>query len=508
MKPAPFADELQRVIDHGPQLDIEDATDVAAGLPVGTWRAKLDNKDAKPNAAEQPKASKGEARTRKPLGSNDIVTEDSAALQFTALYEGKLLFCHNTGAWFEWDGAIWRPSRTGTAFQRARELARALSANEPAKARYIINKTTFAAGVERFARSDPAFAVTMGDWDADPWLLGTPDGTVDLRTGRLRTADPVERITKATAVAPSDHPDCPRWLAFLDETTGGDAELIRFLQQWCGYALTGVTREHALVFVHGPGGNGKSVFLNALTGILKDYATAAAMDTFTSSHFDKHPTDLALLCGARLVTASETEEGRAWAEARIKQMTGGDPVQARFMRQDFFAYVPQFKLTIVGNHQPVLRNVDEAARRRFNIVPFTRKPAQPDPELEEKLRAEWPGILRWMIEGCLDWQQNGLVRPTTVTAATADYFSEQDLFTRWLEDACDVEPDNEYKKATTTELFASWSAYARDAGDEPGTVKSFAPAMRLRGFKPYRTMAARGWLGIQLKTQLRYGDDG
>ena len=154
-----------------------------------------------------------------------------------------------------------------------------------------------------------------------------------------------------TAVAPAKTATCPRWLQFLDETTGSDAELVRFLQQWCGYSLTGITREHALVFVFGGGGNGKSVFLNTVTGALADYAVTA-MQTFTASHSDQHPTDLAMLRGARLVTVSETEEGKAWAEARIKQLTGGDPISARFMRQDFFTFTPEFKLTIIGNHKP------------------------------------------------------------------------------------------------------------------------------------------------------------
>lgn len=140
-----------------------------------------------------------------------------------------------------------------------------------------------------------------------------------------------------------------------------------------------------------------------------------------------HPTDLAMLNGARLVSASETEEGRAWAESRIKQVTGGDKISARFMRQDFFEFIPQFKLVIVGNHAPVLGNVDEAARRRFNIIPFTQKPVTPDRELEDKLKAEAGQILSWAIAGCLDWQANGLVRPEIVTAATRDYFEDQDL---------------------------------------------------------------------------------
>jgi putative DNA primase/helicase len=154
------------------------------------------------------------------------------------------------------------------------------------------------------------------------------------------------------------------------------------------------------------------VYQNTLAGILKNYAEAAAMETFVASGSDKHPTDLAMLNGARLVTASETEEGRAWAEARIKQMTGGDPIKARFMRQDFFEYIPQFRLLLVGNHQPTLRNVDDAARRRFNIVPFIHKPPAPDRDLEAKLRAEWPGILRWMIEGCPASRLEPSRRPT------------------------------------------------------------------------------------------------
>lgn len=438
-------------------------------------------------------------RSRAKQSRTDIITEDSAACEFAELYRNSLRYCHDTGAWFEWTGSVWRPNRTGMAYQWARELARKMSISEPDKVRYVVNKTSFASGVERFARSDPAFAVTAEVWDRDPFLLGTPNGTVDLHTGQLWPSDPMDGITKATAVAPTEMADCPLWLQFLDDATGGDADLIRFLRQWCGYCLTGAIREHALVFIHGPGGNGKSVFLNVLTAIMNAYAGTAAMDTFTASKNDKHPTDLAMLRGARLVTASETEEGRAWAEARIKQITGGDPITARFMRQDFFTFTPQFKLTIVGNHQPVLKNVDEAARRRFNIVPFTRKPARPDPQLEGKLKAEYPAILRWMIQGCLDWQEHGLVRPASVMAATEDYFVEQDLFGQWLEEECEVDVENMSRWEPTTELFASWAAYARAAGDEPGTAKSFAPALRRKGFKPYRSKFARGWRGIRLK---------
>ncbi len=176
-------------------------------------------------------------------------------------------------------------------------------------------------------------------WDPDHYLLGTPDGTVDLRTGKIKPPRPDDFITKITAVTPAQSADCAAWLRFLREATAEADDLISYLQLFCGYLLTGDTREHALLFVYGPGGNGKTVFLNTVSAILGDYARVAAMETFTNSPTDKHPTDLAMLRSARLVCATETEEGRAWAEGRIKQLTGGDPISARFMRQDFFTYV-------------------------------------------------------------------------------------------------------------------------------------------------------------------------
>lgn len=432
--------------------------------------------------------------------SNELLTEVRVAHVFAERHAGKLLFCHDSGKWHLWTDAAWMPNRVQIVFQWARELAREMRVGESAKVQAIVSKASFASAVERFARADPAFAVTSECWDRDPWLLGTPGGTVDLRRGEMRPASREDRITKLTAMSPSALPDCPTWLRFLDEATGGDVALIQFLRQWCGYCLTGFTSEHALVFVYGPGGNGKSVFLNVITAILGSYATTAAMDTFTASKGDKHPTDLAMLRGARLVTASETEEDRAWAEARIKQSTGGDPVTARFMRQDFFTFTPTFKLTIVGNHQPMLRNVDDAARRRFNIVPFIRKPDKPDRQLEEKLRAEWPAILRWMIEGCLDWQQNGLVRPESVKNATAAYFAEQDLIGLWLAEKCETRPGDRSTWASSTDLFTSWSFFARGSGEDPGTSKAFGQALQRRGFETHRLSNARGYYGIKLKS--------
>jgi putative DNA primase/helicase len=428
---------------------------------------------------------------------NGTVTQDGIARVFARRFEDKLRFCHHAGAWYEWTGTHWKKDETALAFQFCRELAREFTEEANATELKEVRKVSFAGGVERFARSDRLMAVTSEAWDRDLLLLGTPGGTVDLQTGELREPDPRDGITKVTSVAPAHTADCPRWLQFLEETFG-DVDLIRFLQQWGGYSLTGETREHALVFGFGNGKNGKSVWLNTHTSILNDYAVTSAMDTFTASKSDRHPTDLAMLRGARLVSASETEEGRSWAESRIKQMTGGDQISARFMQKDFFTYRPSFKLTIIGNHKPVLKNVDDAARRRFNLVPFNRIPAKPDPLLEQKLKAEWPGILRWLIEGCLDWQANGLIRPQSVIESTKSYFEDQDLLSQWISEECDAEPGNRYKWDTTATLFASWTEFANKAGVPAGHINSFSSKLDKFGYERDKAEGHRCFRGIML----------
>jgi putative DNA primase/helicase len=249
---------------------------------------------------------------------------------------------------------------------------------------------------------------------------------------------------------------------------------------------------------HGPGGNGKGVFISTISWVMGEYAIAAAMDTFTASNGDKHPTDLAMLRGARMVMVSETEEGRAWAESRMKSLTGGDKIQARFMRQDFFEYMPQFKLTIIGNHKPILKNVDDAAKRRINMVPFLFKPPVVDFKLDKKLQEEGPGILRWMIEGCLDWQKNGLIRPPVVINATAEYFSEQDTLSAWIEDCC---KSVGYGGTESSALFANWQKWTLKAGEEPGSQKRFSQALEAKGYAKDPKARHATFLGIALEIQ-------
>jgi len=320
--------------------------------------------------------------------------------------------------------------------------------------------------------------------------------TIELRTGTIRPPRREDYATKRAAVDPGG--DCPLWLAFLDRVTGGDKELQTYLQRVAGYCLTGITTEHVLFFLYGTGANGKGVFLNTLTAIWGDYAVVAPMETFVESNGDRHPTELAHLRGARLVVAQETERGRRWAENKVKALTGGDPITARYMRQDFFTFQPQFKLVIAGKHKPALTSVDEAIRRRIHLVPFTVTiPASDrDPMLQDKLKAEWGGILQWAVKGCLEWQRLGLAPPAAVRDATNEYLADEDSFMRWVEECCVT---SKIQWSIGDQLWKSWRAWAERSNEKPGTRKGFAEAMKAGGFEPAKSQMIRGYNGIALR---------
>jgi putative DNA primase/helicase len=426
-------------------------------------------------------------------------TDEALALRFAEQHADDLRYVAAWSKWLRWDGTRWVFDDTLHAFDLARRVCREASSecNKQKTAAALASAKTVAA-VVTLARADRRLAASVDQWDADPWLLNTPAGIVDLHTGNFRALCPDAHMTKITSITPRRRP-IPTWLGFLDRVMNGDAELIAFMQRLAGYSLTGSTREHAMAFLYGTGSNGKTTFLNAVAGCMGDYHRAAPIETFTASKSDRHPTDLAGLRGARLVTATETEEGRGWAESRIKTLTGGDVVSARFMRQDFFEYVPQFKLAIAGNHKPSLRTGDEAIRRRFNLVPFTVTIAgdERDHELDAKLKDEWPGILHWMIEGCLEWQRIGLQPPEAVTKATAAYLEAQDAFSAWIDERCRRDDTG---WTSTAELFGSWKAWAEKAGERPGDQKQFRERLEARGIHHKRQPGTgrAGYAGLEI----------
>jgi putative DNA primase/helicase len=323
--------------------------------------------------------------------------------------------------------------------------------------------------------------------------------TIDLRTGTTyppRREDCITKLAGTSLAKPGTA--CPLWLAFLDRATNGDSDLIGFLQRFLGYCMTGHVHEHVLVFLYGTGSNGKSVFTSTVAGIFGDYAITAPMEMFVESRFDRHPTEIAQLMGVRLVIAQETQKGRRWDEAKIKNLTGGDRLSARFMRGDFFHFKPSHKLMIAGNHRPSLRNVDEAIKRRILLVPFTVTiPAsERDKDLGEKLKPEWPAILRWILDGNQEWRRIGLDVPQSVRDATDEYMSDQDTVAQWADEWLAKDP---MAFTTSKSLFASWKHWCEERNFSPGTERGLTEALQDHGYEPQRKKFGRGFKGITLK---------
>jgi putative DNA primase/helicase len=495
------------------------------------WQAGLESPRGPEPRSAMNGAAHGAAGTTKPATAaataarpNDDdaldLTHDGLALSLGAAgWDRDARHVALWGRWLFWTGTRWERDDTLAHMTRARAFLRRkaddLTAWAERKAATLApdaaekllrwaekqadslrHKATVAAVVD-LARSNPSSAAGAEDFDRDRLLLGTPGGTVDLRTGTLRPARREDMITKSTTVAPA-HGRPARWLRFLHEVLDGDTDLIAFMQRAAGYALTGETRAHKMLFLYGTGRNGKSVFLDVLTHIWGDYARRVPATTFLHTQGEKHPTDIASLAGARLAVSSELPRGKTWDESVIKDLTGGDRMTARFMRQDFFEFDPQLTLMVAGNSQPSFRGVDEAIRARVVLVPFTVTipPERRDPHLADKLKAEAPQILGWAIEGALEWQRRGLDVPAKVAAASASYFDDEDLIGQFLAD----EVERVFGAfASAGDLHQRFTQWAEAQGLSPWTQNTLIKELRARGFTDAKSNGRRGLKGLRLR---------
>jgi putative DNA primase/helicase len=439
-------------------------------------------------------------------------------------YGDRLRFVATWGKGLAWDGARWQLDDEARWQQAAAYTARVMfddaitemqaanaagDADRVAHARGSLAWAAKSQGAARLAamatlaRSFPTIVLKHTALDADPWLLNVANGTIDLRTGALREHRREDLITKLAPVAYDPKASAPTWLAFLERAMGGRGELVEFLQRLVGYALTGEVREHVLAFFYGGGANGKSTFLGTIHALLGDYATPGPRGLLFRSRGERHPTELASLHGRRFVTCSEIEEGLAFDEALVKDLTGGDPIECRRMREDFWRFDPTHKLFLAGNHKPTVRGDDEGIWRRMRLVPFTVTipEGERDPELPAKLRAELPGILRWAVEGCVAWQRTGLEPPAAVREATKEYREENDLVGQFFRSHVIFAPAC---KVSRRDLRETYERACEEAGAEPLGAKRFAARLRDRGVTATSirlgTRVVDGWKGCRLAT--------
>lgn len=462
----------------------------AVGWPLLAEMAREYGYDDSTFEADEPETTPTSTEAEAATGPM-FLSDQWLAAKVVKAASGRLRFVPAKEQWLCWDNGRWVPDAEMLAEDIIKHALRKISSwvakngasaaelkNADKEAREICSSGKLSA-VMRLVKSDRGIAVGVESLDHDPWILNTPGGTVDLKTGQIHPPDPDQLCTRSTSVAPESGP-APVWARFLNEATRGDPELVGYLKRLAGYCLTGVTYEHKYAFLYGGGGNGKGTFVDAIGGVLKDYRTESSMDTFIASHGDRHPTELAALVGARMVTASETEAGKRWDEAKLKRMTGGDLISARGMRENFFTYRPQFKLVFLGNHRPEIRNLDKAMKRRTHLVPFTNTPQEDDQHLREKLEAEYPQILAWAIEGCLEWQQRGLDAPASVRVATEEYFEESDPIGQWIAECTKPDPA---AWTPVLDLFGSWREYANQHEHYVGHSNRFSSLLKTRGFE-------------------------
>ena len=438
-------------------------------------------------------------------------TDEANAALFLSLHGADVRYCPPWDKWLIWSGSHWRIDDSIKVRQLAADLPRqiyrdASETTDPSKRRSVADLARkLESGSRQSALLEMAkcrVVVHNSDLDQGRFLLNASNGTIDLKTGKVRNHSRSDLLTHDAAIQYDPNADCPTWKRFLADVFGGDTDLIEFVRRAVGYSLTGDVREQVLLICHGSGSNGKSVFLNILKKLLGRLALQAAPDLLMADRNRRHPTEQADLYGRRAVVCQETEENRRLNEVLVKQLTGGDSVRARRMHEDFWEFEPTWKIWLSTNHRPEIRGTDHAIWRRVRLIPFNttfHDPGKGDPvkdsRMEEKLTAELPGILAWAVQGCLAWQRDGLTIPDAVRAATDEYREQQDTLAAWLGECCIVKRTADAKAA---DLYASYSEWCEANGERPEPQRRFGMRLTERGFQRQRRMVGIWWLGIGL----------
>lgn len=425
-------------------------------------------------------------------------TDIGNAQRLVKAASGRVRHCVELKRWLWWSGTRWDWDTDGEIERLAKRTATSIlmeAAFEKDKSRLneLWRWAKESQSVHRvramieLAKTERGIPVHAKELDADPMLLGTLNGVIDLRTGQLRTANPEDYVTKFANVIFDSEATCPKWVRFISEVFGADQSLIDYLQRVVGYTLTGLTSEQCMFVLHGHGANGKTVFTETLRHLIGDYARTIAAQVLMARKQDNGGAtpDLVRLRGARLVLAAESEEGSVLAAGLIKSATGEETISARELYGNPMEFRPSFKLVLATNHKPIIKDDGHGMWRRMQLVPFavTFPKERQNPTLKSELIEELPGILNWAIAGCLAWQSQGLNPPKVVKAATEGYRSEMDLVEGWLADCCVQEAN---ASTPFSQLYDSYEAWHHENGGFKLSRKMLASKLDERGFQVAR----------------------
>lgn len=457
-------------------------------------------------AAEGLRVVTGDEESREPARPLNF-TDLGNALRLLRNHAQDLVYCTLQKSWYVWDGNHFARDEkqriqqlaTSTAVWIQQEETQLFKDDPETRLKIFTHgiKSESApriAAMTSLAESDERVAILASDLDVDPYLFNVKNGTLDLRTGSLREHDRADWITKLSPVEFDPEAESPAWLAFLQRVMDGSNEKIAYLQRWFGYCMTGDTSEEVLAFFQGSGRNGKTKCIQAIEHVFGDYAHSTQAETIMRRDHRENSSDIAALLGARLVSTSEIEDGARMAESLVKQLTGSDRVTARRLYADYFTFTPTFKLLLAGNHKPIVRGTDNAIWERIHLVPFTVTipPDERDPNIGAKLRAEAPGILNWLLEGCLAWQAGRLQPPNEVRLAVNTYRQEMDILGGFIEEYC-YELDVAWE--ASRELYKAYQEWCGTSGERPVSKTRFGLALAEKGYaKDRESQPPRRWI--------------
>lgn len=423
--------------------------------------------------------------------------------RFVSKYGRDARYCFGLKDWYVWDTTRWS-IRQDRLESMAKLTARSIEDESHQK------KSSTKRGIDEIlymARSDPGMSIDVTSLDGDPMLFNCKNGTIDLKTGKLRNHARSDMLTKISPTSFDPEAKCPRWELFLEQVFDHDTELISYIQRMAGYMMTGLTTEHCLFFMHGLGQNGKSVLASTLIHVFGDYAQRAPAELIMKADrnsLGSASPDLARLRGARLVVTSELEEQQRFGEARIKDLTGGDRVVARGLYKNPVEFDPTHKLLLYGNHKPTITGTDKGIWRRIRLISFEVSISEKDrdPDLLDDLKAERDGILSWMVEGCLMWQADGLASPKAVRQATDSFRGQSDHVGRFIGECCE-QADGVF--VAKGELYTAYKLWCSREGEEPLAKNTLSTRISQQGIKSKSTKACRMWIGIELREETSHG---